>query len=95
MEFKRTFNKESGAKQGLKLKQDFIKKSVDRKENSMRDFAIRRDSAMFATVSAQKTRESLEEEYKYWTLFFENQYSKQEEKPVEDDTKIVYEQNTN
>lgn len=71
----------SGASLGLEKKQEFIKKSVDRKEKSMQEFAIRRDSAMFATVSAGvgASRESLEKEYAYWTEFFGNVYAEKQE----------------
>ncbi|MBK9272817.1 MAG: hypothetical protein IPM48_14625 [Saprospiraceae bacterium] len=92
----RTFSKESGAKIGLEKKQKFISSTIDKKEASIRESSIRRDAALFASVSAKhEDRESLENEYKYWTLFFENVYNKPEEKPVEDDIKIEYEQNTN
>lgn len=69
-------NKGSGAKEGLERKQKFISQSVTRKENSMREFAIRRDSALFASVRVLRgeTQEKLKEEYGYWVDFFTESY---------------------
>lgn len=76
----------SGAAAGLERKERNINKLVDRKEQSMAEFAIRRDAAMFASVTGsfdyrkahpetlRSPREFLENEYQYWTEFFQNIY---------------------
>lgn len=94
METQRTFSKESGAKYGLEKKQKFIGETVKRKENSITEAAIRRDSAMFASVSAKhESRESLKEELEYWTEFFSNRYAQQEQKEVEEKITLGYGEN--
>ena len=62
----------SGAAAGLERKERNINKLVDRKEQSMAEFAIRRDAAMLASCGVPK--EELKVNYEYWTEFFQNIY---------------------
>ena len=62
----------SGAAMGYERKEKNINKLVDRKEQSMAEFAIRRDAGMFAT--SPKSKEELKADYQYWTEFFQSIY---------------------
>ncbi len=42
--------KQATIEKQIEKKQEFIKESQDKKQNSMRDFAIKRDAAMFAVA---------------------------------------------
>ena len=62
----------SGAAAGLERKERNINRLVDRKEQSMAEFAIRRDAAMFTSIvmGEGKSREDMETEYQYWVEHF-------------------------
>ena len=63
-------------------KQQTIKESQTNKQNSMREFAIKRDAAMFAVaelsqanlLQSESPREVLEELHKQWIKYFETIY---------------------
>ena len=63
-------------------KQKTIKESQTNKQNSMREFAIKRDAAMFAVaelsqanlLQSESPREVLKELHKQWIKYFETIY---------------------
>lgn len=74
MEPKKVFypQQKSGAQKGLENKQAFIKETISNKENSIKESAIKRDSALFASLDVPK--EELVSRYEYWLEFFRKQY---------------------
>ena len=81
-------NKGSGAKEGLEQKQRFISDSIRKKETSMREFAIRRDAALFASVCALNP-DDLEKEYRKWLEFFAKEYDTPIPKTDDGEPKLV------
>ena len=72
--------------EGLMKKQKFIEKSIDRKQNSIKDFAIKRDACMFAVAELGKygdaivipnIEKTLKEFHEKWLLYFETIYGEQ------------------
>lgn len=62
-------------------KQEFIKKQSASKQNSMRDFAIKRDATMFAVaelgripVVSDNVEKTLKELHEKWLMYFETIY---------------------
>lgn len=62
-------------------KQEFIKKQSASKQNSMRDFAIKRDATMFAVaelgrvpVVSDNVEKKLKELHDKWLMYFEGIY---------------------
>lgn len=73
-----------GAYQSSSAKDDKIQKMVNKKNSSMSFMAAHRDAAMFA--ASPKSKDGLEEDYKFWLKFFNKKYGISEgESPVERD----------
>ena len=73
----RTYGAGSGAKEGLRQKQDFITKQVDRKEKAMIIMASLRDAGLYCTTSfgwVELDRESREQMIKERYRWFRKLY---------------------
>lgn len=58
--------------EGLEKKQRFIEKSIDQKQNSIKDFAIKRDATMFA--ASGMNADDLIRDHKFWLDYFREIY---------------------